>query len=184
MIRLTISTLVMMMACDLSKETKEFTSRRISNSSTIKLDGSIEDVFPLFGPIREMDWEPTWKPEIIFPQNKEVEEHMVFRTIGRFEAEALYTWIISQYYPSNYLIEYTVSTLNRIWTIRITCQPEEKETLATITYTYTSLSERGSELNALALEKIYEHKLEDWREAINSYLHSTRIDSPLSNSTH
>lgn len=150
----------------------DFSTERIHDEAIIQLDGPIEKVFPLFGPIKEMEWAPGWKPEMVYATTL-VEEHMIFRTKGRFEGEQFYTWVVTQYFPEQFLIEYTVSTLERIWFIRVQCEPiAVKKTKATISYTFTALTDRGSELNKTSLSQMYERRLEDWEEAINHYLNT------------
>jgi hypothetical protein len=41
-------------------------AKRISRSSTITLNAPLEKVFPLFGPIKEMEWAEGWQPEIMY----------------------------------------------------------------------------------------------------------------------
>jgi hypothetical protein len=144
----------------------EFTAMRINRSATILLHHHIAKVFPLFGPIREMEWAEGWSPEILYGHN-EAEEHMVFRTKNNGE---FYQWVITQYRPEDFAIEYTVSAPERVWFIRVECKPYQHETLATITYSYIGLSEQGHNKNREGMEKIFAHNLSDWEEAINHYL--------------
>jgi hypothetical protein len=147
-----------------------FQSSRISRHAAITLNDSVDKVFPLFGPIREREWCEGWDPQILFSTTNLVEEHMVFRTKGRFAQEEFYHWVITQYDPVHHHIEYTVSTQNRIWFIRVQCKAHGKQSMATVSYTFTSLNALGTELNAIALKKMFECELQDWEEAINYYL--------------
>ena len=148
----------------------EFKPDRISRSATFVANGSIENVFPLFGPIRESDWTEGWKPEIIYRSGDVlVEEHMIFQTNGH-AGEGKYTWVITQYQPEKYLIEYTVTTLERIWFIRVVCKSNNEKTEVTVSYTYTGLTETGNQKNEQALKRMFSHNLKDWEEAINYYL--------------
>lgn len=147
-----------------------FKSERITRSASIRLEGSIEDVFPLFGPVREKDWADGWDPEIIFSETNLVEQHMVFRTLSTNPDEKYFRWVITQYFPDQHTIEYTVSTENRVWCINVKCSQHSSETLATISYTYIGLTPEGNRLNREALLKMYAHDLRDWEEAINYYL--------------
>lgn len=151
-----------------------FESERISHEATIQLSGVIEEVFPLFGPIKEMDWAPGWSPEILFTTTAEVDEHMIFKTKGKFEGEEDYIWVVSQFAPKQFFIEYTISTKERIWFVRVQCSAQEGTTIAKVKYTFTGLTKQGNELNKIALEKMFEHNLKDWEEAINHYLHTGR----------
>lgn len=151
-----------------------FKAERISKTASFIVEGKIENVFPLFGPIREMEWVDGWSPQIIFSESNLVEEHMIFRTKGSTDEE-YYTWMITQFDESKHLIEYTVSTSNRIWFIRVACESYQEKTKTTVSYTYTGLNARGNELNRIALSKMYANDLKDWQEAINHYLREGKL---------
>jgi len=150
-----------------------FTSSRISRTSTITLNAPLGEVFPLFGPIREREWAPGWDPQILYSTTDLVEEHMVFKTPSHHgHIEPDYTWIVSKYLPDQALIEYTVFTAERLWWITVQCYEDlpNQTTKAEITYTYTGLTDRGNAINEKALQLMYAHDLRDWEEAINHYL--------------
>jgi hypothetical protein len=143
---------------------------RIKRSAALTVQGKIENVFPLFGPIREKEWAEGWEPEILYRSGDVlVEEHMIFQTNGQ-AGEGKYLWTITQYQPKIHLIEYTVSTQERIWFIRVQCEPVQETTAVTVSYTYTGLTEAGNRQNEQALKRMFAHDLKDWEEAINYYL--------------
>lgn len=156
------------------KPPMKFIPERIQQCAVITLNGSIDKVFPLFGPVREMEWAEGWNPEIIYPKDKLVEEHMIFRTKGHADEE-YYTWVVSQFNPDQHQIEYTVSTPDRVWFIRIQCAPDGPRTKASIGYTYTGITAAGNDRNREALKKMYARDLKDWEEAINYYLQHQKI---------
>jgi hypothetical protein len=91
--------------------------------------------------------------------------------------------VITQFDPDEYRIEYTVSTPNRVWFIRVQCEAEKSKTNVSVTYTYTGLNEEGNHLNRIALEKMYADNLQDWRQAINYYLkHGKRLTTETQHS--
>lgn len=149
-----------------------FESKRISKTSVITLNAPLEQVFPLFGPIKEKEWADGWSPEIVYSNTNLLEEHMVFRTQSHGHGETNYTWIVTKYTPEQSLIEYTVFTMERLWCITIKCSENtiNQTTDAEITYTYTGLTEKGNEINEKALQLMYSKDLKDWEEAINYYL--------------
>lgn len=153
-------------------ETASFKARRISQTRRIELHGPLQTVFPLFGPITEKLWVEGWNPEIVLLNSEEIEEHMVFKTPPRFEQEPPYTWILSKYAPEQAIVEYTVFTPERLWTITVKCEADDAAptTHAEITYAFTGLSELGNLLNEKALQTMFAHDLRDWQEAINHYL--------------
>lgn len=163
----------MILSLSVSKSSAQiFECERISQEETIQLNGVIDEVFPLFGPIKEMDWAPGWSPEILFTTTGEVEEHMIFKTKEKFEGEGDYIWVVSQFAPKQFFIEYTISTKERIWFVRVQCSAQEGTTIAKVKYTYTGLTNQGNALNRIALGKMFERNLKDWEEAINHYLHT------------
>ncbi len=157
-----------MIACSKDEE-NSFQAERLQRAATIVVNAPIENAFPLFGPLREKEWAVGWEPSLILSKDPLVEEHMIFQTKGH-EGEGKYTWTITQYQPATYLIEYTVFTSERIWFIRVACEAVDNKTNATISYTYTGLTNDGNKKNKLAIEKMYAHNLKDWEEAINHYL--------------
>jgi hypothetical protein len=156
----------------------------ISKASSIKLDGGPQQVFPLFGPIKEKEWAEGWNPQMVLSYPDLIEEHMVFQTpSGHPEDPDPATWIVSKYDPDHWFIEYTVFNEARLWWISINCLEEERAatTSATIKYTYLGLNEEANRLNQSALEGMFRQDLKDWEHAINHYLKTGTI---LSHSHH
>lgn len=147
-------------------------AKMISRTARITLDGPIEAVFSLFGPLKEKEWASGWEPRMIFSDRDEMKAHTIFITDGHPPHEDHYTWIVSRYEPLNHSWEYTVFTSERVWFITIKCVAGEilRRTFADITYTYIGLSELGIRLNELSLSHIFSHDLADWEKAINHYL--------------
>lgn len=155
-----------------NREVTEIKPNRIQQSASFTIHGKIENVFPLFGPIREKDWAEGWDPRVLYPTgNVLVEEHMIFQTNDP-DGDGKFTWVVTQYQPEKYLIEYTVSTHERIWFIKVSCMNKLEDTEVTVSYTYTGLTEGGNQKNEQALKGMYAHNLKDWQEAINHYLHT------------
>lgn len=147
-----------------------FKAERVQKSAMFTVNAPIEKSFPLFGPIREKEWAAGWEPQLIYSTNPEVEEHMIFKTSGKHHGENEYVWVVTQFKPKDFFVEYTVSTSNRIWFITVKCEAAGKNTNVTVTYSYTGLNEQGNQLNKAALDRMYAHNLQDWEEAINYYL--------------
>jgi hypothetical protein len=152
---------------------ENFRAERVARTATITLTGGIEMVFPLFGAIEEKKWADGWNPVILYPASEKLAAGMVFVTAGNDPAEGDYAWIVSAYQPDHYLVEYTVSTANRIWVIAIRCAAlSAYGTEATVTYTFTGLNQLGNELNRKHIASMYAKNLSDWEEAINHYLNT------------
>ena len=102
----------------------------------------------------------------------------MFTSPARFEDEHDYVWIITRFDPEKHIIEYTVYSEHRTWFIDVHCIEEnEYATRVRVTYTYTSLTERGAELNTVSLESMFKENLADWARAINSYLEKNPLHS-------
>jgi hypothetical protein len=151
-----------------------FKGQRLHRSASILIEAPVDKAFPLFGPVREKEWATGWEPEIIFTNDAWVEEHMIFQTKGQETGEK-YIWAVTTYQPEKYLIEYTVLTNERIWFIRVACASQGDKTSATISYTYTGLTDEGNRKNKLAIEKMFNNDLSDWEEAINYYLKTGQL---------
>ncbi len=150
-----------------------FKAEKISQTGMIKLNGAFEQVFPLFGPVRERDWAEGWDPHILLSGSDNIEEHMVFQTHTHLPGEeGSYTWIVSKYRREQGLVEYTVYAGYRLWWITIVCRQRGEEPVcdAEITYTFVGLNAQGNALNQLALKRMYQHDLRDWETAINHFL--------------
>jgi hypothetical protein len=146
------------------------TAERIERSASFIVNAEIENTFPLFGPIREKEWAAGWEPQIIYSRSPKVEAHMIFKTAASNPDEKEYLWVVTQYRPADFFIEYKVSTFQRIWFITVSCKPQQEKTLVSVTYSYTGLTEAGNRINRQALEKMFADNLKDWEEAINYYL--------------
>lgn len=155
-------------------EAAAFRSKRIVRTRTIRLNDAPDQVFPLFGPIREKDWAAGWDPHVIYSDSANAEEHMVFTTQSHHGAGDIFIWTITRYQPQDALVEYTVFAPERLWRVVIQCRPGDRSraTRAEITYTFTGLTARGNEVNELALSHLFRHDLEDWEQQINRYLES------------
>lgn len=148
-------------------------SERISKTATIVLRAPYQKVFPLFGPVREMEWAEGWNPDILYG-NSEAEGHMIFRTKPRYDDEDFYTWIISKWSPDQKLIEYSVSSKDRVWFITIQFRDLEKITEADVTYTFTGFNADAIRKNRESLERMYSEELKDWEGPINNLLSSKK----------
>jgi len=64
-----------------------------TQSFTIVLKGSVAEVTPLFGLIREAEWAPTWTPHFIHPADGGQGEGVVFTTTTANGRERL--WLLT-----------------------------------------------------------------------------------------
>jgi len=172
-----IMALIISMGCSKKAElsNSNFISERISKTASFIVNANINNVFPLYGAFEERKWAPGWEPALIYPEKEIIEEGTTFRIeLDRHDHgnEAAALWIVSKYEPSNYLIQYLVSTQNRFWKITVENLSIENDTKTktTVTYTFTGINNIGNSLNKKSIEKMYKNDLQDWASLINGYL--------------
>lgn len=151
-----------------------FTASHISRSHTIHLDAPTGRVFPLFEPVGEQSWASDWKPVFLFPPSGAAQVGAVFTTQVHQEDEHDTIWTISVYDPASFRLAYLrVTPGSRVGLIDISCEGSpDGGTAATITYTFTGLSEEGNEFIARLTPAHYQEFIHSWEEAINHYLRS------------
>jgi hypothetical protein len=141
-----------------------------TQSFTIMLKGAVSDVTPLFGPVREAEWAPTWTPRFIHPAEGAQREGVVFTTTSANGKERL--WLLTAYDVKEGRIEYVCVTPGFTANeIKIRVLPDgEGNCKATITYRHSALTREGNE----EVTKLDTHWAEQqrvhWQTAINAAL--------------
>jgi hypothetical protein len=94
-------------AADFEPIKNEFSERMVINAS-------VEDVFPLLGPVRESDWIPEWEADLIWSESGFAEEGAIFQTA--LHGDVKETWVISQYEPMEKIVfvRYNPSIVTRL----------------------------------------------------------------------
>ena len=141
-----------------------------TQSFTIILNGSVSDVTPLFGPVREAEWAPDWSPRFIHPAHGVQREGVVFTTSRGHGSDQV--WILTTYDVRNGRVEYVVVTpaftANEI---KIRVVPDgEHHCKATITYRRSALAPEGNEEVAKLDAHWTEEQRIHWETAINEAL--------------
>ncbi len=141
-----------------------------AQSFTISLNGSVADVTPLFGPVREAEWAPGWAPHFLHPPEGGQAEGAVFTTTTKDGKERL--WLLTAYDVRHGRVEYAFIapgfTANEI---KIQVSPDgDRQCKATITYRHSAITPEGNE----EVNKLDEHWAEQqrghWEAAINAAL--------------
>jgi hypothetical protein len=97
------------------------TFSRLTFNDTFALKAPAADVFPLLCPLREHEWIPTWKAEILYSQSGHAELDCTFTTDS--PAEGKRTWICTRYEP-DFAISYTsYSEAGYVMCLDITLRP-------------------------------------------------------------
>ena len=154
----------------LAGETGTTVVEQRTQSFMIRLNGSIPDVTPLFGPVREAEWAPDWSPRFIHPVPGAQCEGAVFATTGGHGKDRL--WLLTTYDIRNGRVEYVVMTpaftANEI-KIRVISDGEQ-HCKATIMYRRSALVPEGNEEVAKLNARWAEEQRIHWETAINGAL--------------
>ena len=144
-------------------------TRHVERSATIRLDGTPGEVFPLFGPIREMDWAEGWSPRVVHPGGDPIGEGAAF-THGTGDQETF--WLMTTYDPDRGRVEYAVVFPgSRICRISIGMEgTDDRHTLATVRYAYTGLDAAGVRFVAGYSDVTHRKRIAAWEKAVNHYL--------------
>jgi len=141
-----------------------------TQSFTIVLQGSVADVTPLFGPVREAEWAPSWAPRFLHPANGGQRDGAVFTTASTNGKERL--WLLTAYEEKKGRVEYVFVTPGFTANeIKIQVMPDgEKQSRATITYRHSALAPEGNEEVAKLDADWAEQQRVHWETAINETL--------------
>ena len=163
-----------------------FKSYRIAHEFTQTNPATPERVFPLLCPVREADWLPGWRYNLIYSDSGVAELGCVFTTPNPpastsqaqgSAAASETTWIVTDYDPATYRIAFVWINPGMIITeLRI----ELTEAAVGITHThiryrYTGLSPEGNRELAGYDQKWFESKMRNWETTMNHYLRTGRI---------
>lgn len=145
----------------------EFTPSRIDRTASITLNAPPDQVFPLFGPVREAEWAAGWSPRIAYSVSPLAdEEGAVFVTSHPGEPDT--TWIVVRFDPQECLVEYArVTPGQSAVRVIIRCQPAPGgRTTARVTYQVTTLAGGAYHF----AEMHYPEEMAHWETAINHAL--------------
>jgi hypothetical protein len=151
---------------------KPFKAQRVSRIHTITVDDEPTVVFSMFTPEEEKKWTPGWDYTPIFPQDGTIEKNLMFLTSAHDHAKQPALWIVCNYKPLSYCIEYLkIEPDIKIGKIEIICDNSgSNRTIVSVTYTYTSLGEEGNLFLESFTEDFFIQYLSQWEKAINHYL--------------
>jgi hypothetical protein len=150
----------------------QFKANHLSRSHAIVLNGPPETVFPLFTPLGEKLWIKEWNPEFFHPTLGKTQEGMVFTTTHQNEKSY---WSLISYDPVRYLVRYArVTPTSRFGFVEVSCETQGQKTRATVTYTFTALTEAGNAYLESFTETSYQQMIDSWQTQINTYLEQTQ----------
>jgi len=133
---------------------------------------SADSLFVLFGPTREGEWAPGWKPTfMVAADSAQTSEGAVFTTPAGHGGQRVAYWVMNEYDVVARRVRYVriVPEMTAIQ-LDITVTPTARSSgRVEATYTYTALTEKGNDaVEAFAndITAVRAH----WDRAINDYL--------------
>jgi|SRR5215469_14588742 len=158
----------------LARETATAVLEQKTQSFTIRLNSSVADVTPLFGPVREVEWAPGWSPRFLHPAQGAQEEGVIFTTTSGQSKDRL--WLLTVYDTREGRVGYVVVTPGVTATeIQIRVVPDgEQHCKATITYRRSALRPAGNPDVAQLDAHWAKDQQVHWETAINAALAKER----------
>ena len=152
-----------------------FTALRRSHQHTQLNDAPPDRVFPLLCPVREAEWVPGWKHQMIYSESGVAEDGCVFMTPNESGPETV--WQVTCYDPSNFRIAFAWVRPGLVATqLRISLSPAPGgKTSAHIRYVYTGLSPEGNGVVERYTPEWFAGKMQGWETAINHFLSTGRL---------
>ena len=128
------------------------------------------EVLPLFGPVRESEWDPAWKPRFLYPAaGSNTRAGAVFTVTHEDGRETV--WILLEYSAERMTIHYAVVspevTAAEIW-VRVS-PTQRAGARVDVTQRRTSLRPEADELIS-KFERHFQYEASHWQGAIEAYL--------------
>lgn len=142
---------------------------QVTRTMSLELAADADTVFPLFGPVREAEWSPGWKPGFVVPDpGLQSAEGAVFTT---GPADSPIVWVMTDYDPSARIVRYVHTipgqAVTQMWIEVSPGSPQASR--ADVTYRFTALSAPGRDLLARFATGFPGFKAH-WEHAIGSAL--------------
>ena len=162
---------MLVFACACMAADSSENSIRAERSFTITVNATPDKAFPLFGPARESDWSPDFKPMFVFPENGDNPAEGDVFTSKPKDGRAISTWVMTVYDPSSGRVEYVEFTPGHSVTeIRFRVRKAaHSRSAVTVMYRRTALSPEAQPF----IRRFADHFLQErvnWENAVNHYL--------------
>lgn len=142
--------------------------RRATRRRAFRVSGDADAVFPLFCPVRELDWLESWSPGAVYSNTGVVEPECVFTSS---DANGDATWLVVEHdAPERHvkLVKLTPGFTACLLDISVRAAGAESE--VSVSYSHTALSERGAAFVESFTEDAYTRIMEHWQSALAYFL--------------
>ena len=141
---------------------------RVTRSSTIRLNKTPDEIFPMFCPVREVEWAADWDPLMVYTTTGVVEPDCVFVTR---DGDNDSVWVVTEHDPNEHRLE-LVKVTPGVMVVKVAIALEAREGEATdahVSYTRTALSEEGRQAVEEFSEESHKEFVETWENQLNRY---------------
>jgi hypothetical protein len=148
-----------------------FESHSASFTGDFTVNGTVDEVFPLFSPDGERSWVPEWDPELLHPRGAVWQEGLIFRT--REECgDAI--WIVRRLDQSHHIVAYDrVEPERYVARVKVQCSAAgQGRTDVTTTYEFIGLSDTGNHEIGAMTPDAYAAKMRRWQQWIDDSVSS------------
>lgn len=135
-----------------------------------KVAGSPDEVFPLLCPVREYDWIPDWRCELIYSRTGVVENNCIF--ITHFPGEDPAIWVTTLFDPVARRVEY-LRVVPGQKVVRMDLQvaaADPGHCQVSFRYTFTGLGAKGNEEIRQGIAKKTEGHFRGLMDLLNAHL--------------
>lgn len=153
---------------------------RITHTYEQTINGSIQEIIPLYCPVRELEWCENWNPSAVYSNSGVVEKDCIFVTP---HGDTDIVWIVTDFNLEQGHVEMFYHIPNVLVTkLEIQVLPmSKKKSKAVITYSKTSLSKIGDKALEEFTETSYNTMMDSWEKAMNHYLKTGELLTGLPN---
>ena len=147
--------------------------RRATFSYVHCIQAAPEVVFPLLCPVREHDYLPDWRADILYSESGVAEEGCIFVTRNREGAPTI--WCIIDHDAAAGRIRFvTFTPESRVGQLDIKLEPDGDMTAVTFTYTHTAVSPEGEAYLAELTEERFREKMAAFEASLNGFIRERR----------
>lgn len=153
---------------------------KVSHTYRQIINGEMQEIMPLYCPVRELEWCESWNPKVVYSNSGFVEKNCIFITPN---GETDIVWIVTDYDLKKGFVEMFYLLPNIVVTkleIQLATIAENK-TKAVITYSKTSLGEQGDKIIDDFTNEDYNVMMVSWEMAMNHYLKTGEMLTGLPN---
>jgi hypothetical protein len=142
---------------------------RVTHTYVQTIQGTPEEIFPLYCPVREVEWCEGWDPKTVYSESGVVELDCVFVT----EEDGVESvWYVTVHDAKNGHVEMIQHSVGvAISKLIIKIEPiSDTETRAAITLGITSLGKAGDEALKEFTRENFDISMDAWEKAMNHFL--------------